>query len=425
MLSKFFRNKAIFRWRSKKASSSSYVSWKKFKRDKTALTGLVLIALFALIAILGSLIRPDKTKDVIQQVEEIQFQPPGFTVTILKEKTDFETEKVGLLGRMFFGGTDLEYKHIPVYDDYSFDEELIKYTVWDEDGNRSEMEVKNIAAILYPLSHDNKFLKQGDKLTFKVVGKGEMTRSIKKMQAEIKENNIVNKTYWLGTDAAGKDMLSLIMASLIVSLSVGLIAVFISVTIGITLGAIAGYFRGWVDDLIMWFINVVWSLPTLLLVIAITFALGKGMTTIFIAVGFTMWVEVARVVRGQVLSFREKEFVEAGRALGYNNFRIVVLHVLPNVLGPVIVIAAANFASAILIEAGLSYLALGTQEPQPSLGVLVANYSPYINQEGRAYLALIPGFCIMMMVLCFMLIGNGIRDAMDNRTMEDIKTTGA
>lgn len=422
MLSKFIRNRSFFA--KKKSTKASLISWAKFKKDKAALTGLILIGLFSLIAILGSVIRPDKTKNVTQQVEEIQFQPPGFSVTILKEKTDFETEKPGLLGSLFFGGTDLEYKHIPIYDNYKFDGELIKYTIWDKDGNKSELEVKNIAAILYPLSHDNQYLKEGNNLTFKVLGKGKVTRSISSMQKEIKESNLVKKTYWLGTDSAGKDMLSLIMASFIVSISVGFIAVSISVFIGITLGAIAGYYRGWVDDIIMWFINVVWSLPTLLFVIAITFALGKGMNTIFIAVGLTMWVEIARVVRGQVLSFREKEFVEAGKALGYNNFRIIFLHILPNVLGPVIVVAAAIFASAILIEAGLSYLGLGTQEPQPSLGVLVAHYSTYINQDGRAYLALIPGFCIMILVLCFMLIGNGIRDAMDNRSVDDIQTTG-
>jgi len=423
MLSKFIRNRSFFK-RKRKSSKASLISWSKFKKDKAALTGLILIGLFSLVAILGSVIRPDKTKNVTQQVEEIQFQPPGFSVIILKEKTDFETDKPGFLGRLFFGGTDLEYKHIPIYDDYKFDGELIKYTIWDKDGNRSDVAVKNVAAILYPLSHDNQYLKDGDNLTFKVLGKGKVTRSISSMQKEIKESNLVEKTYWLGTDSAGKDMLSLIMASFIVSISVGFIAVSISVFIGITLGAIAGYYRGWVDDVIMWFINVVWSLPTLLFVIAITFALGKGMNTIFIAVGLTMWVEIARVVRGQVLSFREKEFVEAGKALGYSNFRIIFLHILPNVLGPVIVVAAAIFASAILIEAGLSYLGLGTQEPQPSLGVLVAHYSTYINQDGRAYLALIPGFCIMILVLCFMLIGNGIRDAMDNRSVDDIKTTG-
>jgi len=202
-----------------------------------------------------------------------------------------------------------------------------------------------------------------------------------------------------------------------VSLSVGFISVFISLVIGILLGALAGFFRGWIDNLIIWFINVVWSIPTLLLVIAITFALGKGFWQVFIAVGLTMWVEVARVVRGQMMSLREKEFVEAGKALGFRNFRIIFRHILPNVMGPVIVISAANFASAILIEAGLSFLGIGVQPPMPSWGTMLKENYAYIILH-YAYLALLPGIAIMLMVLAFMLIGNGLRDALDIKTVD-------
>ena len=197
-----------------------------------------------------------------------------------------------------------------------------------------------------------------------------------------------------------------------VSLSVGFISVFISLLIGIFLGALAGYFKGWVDNVIMWFINVVWSIPTLLLVIAITFVLGKGFWQVFIAIGLTMWVEVARVVRGQFLSIREKEFVEAGVALGFTNSRIIFRHILPNVLAPVIVISAANFASAILMEAGLSFLGIGVQPPMPSWGTMIKEHYGYIILDS-AYLAIVPGVAIMLTVLAFMLTGNGLRDALD------------
>jgi peptide/nickel transport system permease protein len=165
-------------------------------------------------------------------------------------------------------------------------------------------------------------------------------------------------------------------------------------------------------------INVVWSIPTLLLVIAITLALGKGFWQVFIAVGLTMWVEVARVVRGQVLSLREKEFVEAGRALGFTNFRIIFRHVLPNVIGPVIVISAGNFASAILVEAGLSFLGIGAQPPMASWGTMIRDHYGYII-TGKAYLAVLPGLATMFMVLAFMLVGNGLRDALDTKDVED------
>ncbi|MBT3570907.1 MAG: ABC transporter permease, partial [Flavobacteriales bacterium] len=162
----------------------------------------------------------------------------------------------------------------------------------------------------------------------------------------------------------------------------------------------------------MWFVNVIWSIPTLLMVIAITLALGKGFWQVFVAVGLTMWVEVARIVRGQVLVIRELEYVEAGKALAFKSFRIIFKHILPNVIGPVIVISAANFAAAILIEAGLSFLGIGAQPPAPSWGGMIKDHYAYIIMD-KAYLAIIPGMAIMSLVLAFMLLGNGLRDAFD------------
>src|SRR5690606_24616671 len=190
---------------------------------------------------------------------------------------------------------------------------------------------------------------------------------------------VSTRYYWLCNYKFGRDMLDRLMAGTIVSLSVGRISVLISLLLGISLGAIAGYFGGWIDDFITWIINVVWSIPTLLLVIAITFALGKGFVQVFIAVGLTMWVEVARVVRGQVLSLKNMEYIEASRALGYSTFRIISRHIIPNILGPVIVISAANFASAILLEAGLSFLGIGAQIPMASWGQMIKDHYAYIT----------------------------------------------
>jgi peptide/nickel transport system permease protein len=197
-------------------------------------------------------------------------------------------------------------------------------------------------------------------------------------------------------------------------LSVGAIAVLISLLVGLTLGLLAGYYRGWVDAFIMWFTNVVWAVPTLLLVMAITFAFGTGFWKVFLAVGLTMWVEVARITRGQVLSVREKEYVEAARAIGLPDRRIIFRHILPNILSPIIVISAANFASAILIEAGLSFLGLGAQIPTPSWGNMIREHYAYLTTD-LAYLAIVPGVMIMLLVLSFMMIGNGLRDALDVR----------
>ena len=179
-----------------------------------------------------------------------------------------------------------------------------------------------------------------------------------------------------------------------------------------SLGALAAYRGGWVDNLIMWLINVVWSIPTVLLVIAITFVLGKGFWQIFIAVGLTMWVDIARVVRGEVLSLREKEYVDATRALGFTTLRTLLRHVLPNTVGAVTVVAASNFASAILLEAGLSFLGIGVQPPTPSWGMMVKENYGYILLDS-AYLAFLPGLAIMLVVLAFMMLASGLRDAMD------------
>jgi peptide/nickel transport system permease protein len=255
-------------------------------------------------------------------------------------------------------------------------------------------------------------LRDEDRATFsRIYSVEELVSSNQNMEAE---NMIHEKTYWLGTDKYGRDLLSRLMAGAVVSLAVGAIAVIISLLVGLTLGLIAGYYRGITDKIIMWFTNVIWAIPTLILVMAITFAFGTGFWIIFLAVGLTMWVEVARITRGQVLSVREKEYVEAARALGFSEGRIIFKHILPNILSPVIVISAANFASAILIEAGLSFLGLGAQIPTPSWGNIIREHYAYITTD-LAYLAIVPGVLIMMLVLAFMMVGNGLRDALDVR----------
>mgnify|MGYP001967543877 FL=1 len=166
------------------------------------------------------------------------------------------------------------------------------------------------------------------------------------------------------------------------------------------------------DRIIVWLINVFWSIPTLLMVIALTLALGRGFWQVFIAVGLTMWVEVARVVRGQVLTLKEKTFIKAAQTLGYSKTRIIWNHILPLLVPPLIVISAANFASAILIESGLSFLGIGAQPPVPSWGGMVKDHFRYLLL-GKPYLTLLPGLAIMSLVLAFMTLGNSLRDILD------------
>ena len=245
----------------------------------------------------------------------------------------------------------------------------------------------------------------------------DLTVQVRFNKSQLAEPAVVNMTFYLGTDKFGRDILSRLLIGTRVSLAVGLVAVLLSLTVGIFLGAVAGYFGGKVDNAVMWLINVLWSIPTLLLVFALTLALGKGFWQVFIAVGLSLWVSVARLVRGHVMAMKSLEYIEAAKVLGFSNARIIFKHLLPNILGPVMVIAASNFASAIIIEAGLSFLGLGVQPPMSSWGLMIKENYNFIITSNPA-LALIPGLAIMILVLAFNLLGNGLRDATDTAAVE-------
>jgi ABC-type dipeptide/oligopeptide/nickel transport system permease subunit len=354
--------------------SFSQNAWRRLKKNKGAMFGLVIIALSILTGIFAYFISNDSTPNADRQIVEIQAKKPGYKKTFIKVKKEKNIRPVNFFERLLYGKED-PFNLIPI----------------------NEYQVKGDSVII------QKFIDDGveERLSFptsRLAGTGP----------------IVSKTFWLGTDQFGRDILSRIIVGVRVSLAVGLITVLISLTIGVILGSLAGYFRGKTDNIIMWLINVIWSIPTLLLVFGITLALGKGFWQIFIAVGLTMWVSVARLIRGQVIALREMEYIQAAKALGIKDMRIIVRHILPNVLGPVIVIAASNFATAIIVEAGLSFLGVGVQPPQPSWGLMIKeNYNFIITHNPM--LALAPGVAIMILVLAFNLLGNGLRDALDVR----------
>ena len=391
-------------------TSLNALVWKRFKKDKMAVASLVVIVLFALMAVLGYTITPDSTPYCNQQYLELAVQKPMSKARFLYVEKNEVHESVNFFETMLYG-KKLSYYAYPIYD-YSFEADSVEVETYTGSvPNDGEKKLFHLADVAYALDTDVPIVADNDALTFTTIDGHTHTKTIKELQTMVEENNLPVRTFYLGTDRYGRDVLSQIMLGSRVSLSVGFIAIAIALLIGILLGAVAAYYGKWVDSLIMWFINVVWSIPTVLLVIAITFVLGKGFWQVFVAVGLTMWVDVARVVRGQVLSIREKEYVEASKALGFTTFRTITHHILPNIWGAVIVIAASNFASAILLEAGLSFLGIGVQPPMPSWGTMVKENYGYILLDS-AYLALLPGFAIMIIVLAFMLVGSGIRNAL-------------
>lgn len=350
--------------------------YKKFAKGFWGIGSVTYILLIGFIAVFAYVLSPDNTKNANNMHLSIHSKPPGFQVLILKIPLQ------GVVNKDFslFQGTAIFYDEIPI-EEYHLVNDGIEYRIY---GSQADVYEKKMLTD-FPSAETPK---------------------------AIAASFIEKRTFYLGTDKYGRDFLSRMLIGSRISISIGFVAVFISLFIGILLGALAGYFGGWVDRVIMWLVNVVWSIPTLLMVIAITLALGRGFWQVFIAVGLTMWVEVARLVRGQVKSTKEKLFVQAVQVLGFSHLRIISNHILPTIIAPIIVVSASNFASAILLESGLSFLGIGAQPPIPSWGSMVKDHFRYLLL-GKPYLALFPGVAIMTLVLSFMMLGNKLRDTLD------------
>lgn len=338
----------------------------KIKGDRVAAVCLSLLIIFSLVAIFAYLIIPDQTRNANKQNLRLALQSP-MTKTQLICYHNQEVEDQSFIKQYFFGFRDQTT--------------CLPYDQLDSLNDQITIGFQKSHIIL---DADTSY-------------------------------NFESRSYILGTDKFGRDVLSRIILGLRVSLFIGFLAVVVSLFIGILVGSIGGFYSGWPDRMIMLLINTSWSIPTILMAFAIIIAMGKGIAVIVIAIGLTMWVDVARVVRGQIKQVKNELFIEAARVMGLSNFRIILRHILPNILGPILVLAAANFATAILVESGLSFLGLGIQPPTPSLGNMLQESYAYAT-SGFVYLVIVPIVVIMILVLTFNILGTRLRDIFDVKT---------
>jgi ABC-type dipeptide/oligopeptide/nickel transport system permease subunit len=348
--------------------------FRKLILHKSLLSGIILILIALVVAMMAYVIAPDNSPNANRMILEIGGKKPGYRQLFLKIHTSTNTDE-SFMDILFSGKTDA-YEWIPITG-YVYRGKNLIVDKYIDDGITEKRS--------YPTESNNI------------------------------HDLIEEKTFILGTDKFGRDILSRLIIGTRVSLGVGLIAVILSLTIGILLGAFAGYWGGRTDHVITWMINVVWSIPTILLVLGVIMLLGKGYWQVFLAIGLSLWVNIARLVRGQVFSVKEQSYVEAASIMGFSHYRILFKHILPNIMGPVWVMAAANFATAIMLEAGLSFLGIGIPPPQPSWGLMMKEHYNFIITN-NPMLAIIPGMAIMLLVLAFHLVGSGLRDLLDVRS---------
>lgn len=362
---------------------------KKLLHKPAAVVALCIIGVTTLLSVFAYILAPDNTPYANRMIIELGAKKPGFSKQLLFIPKSTVQDK-GHWSE-WFTGSPSDYLASPI-NHYSFNRDRLTVHHYIDDDMQD--------TITYSLAE--------------LLPAEQRSLSLQEQQAYIEKHQLKQRTFYLGTDRYGRDILSRLLVGSRVSISVGLVAVLLSLTIGIILGSLAGYYGGLIDNTVMWIINILWAIPTLLLVFAITLTIGKGFWEIFIAIGLTMWVSAARLIRGQVLVLREMEYVTAAKALGINDARIIFKHILPNIAGPLMVIAASNFAAAILIEAGLSFLGIGVQPPQPSWGLMIKEHYNFLLTN-RPFLALIPGIAIMLLVYAFNILGNALRDVLDVR----------
>ncbi|MGF1635947.1 MAG: ABC transporter permease [Cyclobacteriaceae bacterium] len=400
--------------------SPNYYAVKNLFSSKPALFSLGIISLAIFTALFGYLIMPDNTPNANDGAVQIQKQPPGFEVTFIKIRKNIEMKQRSWISRALYG-QESPYIIVPVDSWHIEGTQLIA----DIFGKQNYIQTYDLPDATLAMSmvgdHDQQsttdpkpYRLEQDNIHYVDLAGTMQTVPLSEVENIFKKSNVEKRTFLLGTDRAGRDLLSRLIFGTRISLAIGLVSVCISLFLGLIIGSLGGFFGGKIDALVVWFMSVIWSIPGIMLVIAISIALqSRGVWVAFVAVGLSMWVDIARVVRGQIMTVKEKSYIEAARAFGYSNFRIMFRHILPNIMGPLIVTATVNFASAIMLEAGLSFLGLSVQPPTPSWGIMIFEGFNAIGTRNSMHLILFPGIAICTLVMAFNILGNSLRDAFD------------
>lgn len=337
---------------------------RKLFNQSLFITGFSVCAFFFILGVLGYSITPDSSVDANQIMPEWASLSPGTQVKFV--------EKNRIAPRSFF------------------------YWLTGDDG----------LGELISVSDGDKTSLKNNSVTF-FNDKTGLKKTI--LLDSIEGRKIQSRKFILGTDRFGRDIYSRLVIGTRVSLSIGFLSMMISLIIGVFIGLISGYFGGKIDLVLTWLITVFWSVPTLLIALGLSFFLGKGYFQVLLATGLSSWVEVARVVRGQTMQMKNREFILSAKITGFSSFYIMFKHILPNLKGSLSVLATTNFAAAILLEAGLGFLGLGVAPPTPSWGIMVKENLGYLVLD-QAYLAIIPGLAIMILVMAFNLMSMGFKD---------------